>query len=76
MSRKLTPWFPGDVKPVREGVYERMYDEDSSREVLLCNFKNGEWYAFGNKTPEDALRSKITSSFQNLKWRGLTKEAK
>jgi hypothetical protein len=22
MSKKLTPWFPGDVKPVRKGWYE------------------------------------------------------
>lgn len=25
MSKKLTEWFPADVKPVRKGLYQRNY---------------------------------------------------
>ena len=34
---KKTPWFDGSVKPVRDGVYERLYDEGTpSQEVFMC----------------------------------------
>lgn len=36
MSKKLTPWFPGDVKPVRPGIYNVSCRDE---------WQTGEWYA-------------------------------
>lgn len=39
---KLTPWFDGNVKPVREGVYERIIMLGT---LKYSYFKNGTWYS-------------------------------
>jgi hypothetical protein len=70
----LTPWFPGDVKPVRPGVY-----------MQWCGFEldvgyqhwNGEFWGFWCSTVEAASQYKNTrASTQDEPWRGLMEEPK
>jgi hypothetical protein len=67
---KLTPWFPGTVKPVRVGVYERIYDAGS---FLYCSW-NGEYWGPWARTPEEARKRRLEASlYQDLPWRGVLK---
>ncbi len=67
---KLTPWFPGTVKPVRSGVYQRKY---SSGKFLYC-YWNGHHFECAARTIEDSLNGFMgTSMTQNLPWRGVAK---
>ena len=66
-NQKLTPWYPGHVKPTRVGVYET----DSRGSLYRCfQFWNGiEWHR-AHTTVEKAAESECVSMFQNDKWRG------
>lgn len=69
---KLTRTFPGAVKPVRDGVYQRNYAFRTQKSYwCYSNFQNGTW-DFGADTPEGALefRGSVSGS-QELPWRGL-----
>ena len=68
---KLTPWFPGTVKPVRVGVYERQYSLMRS-ERLYCHWDGKYWYAWA-MTPKQAEKAYTLSALQNLPWRGVLK---
>jgi hypothetical protein len=48
MSKKLTPWFPEDVEPVREGVYEKDY---GSGPPEFQTWLDGRWW-YGSNTPQ------------------------
>ena len=69
---KTTPWFPGDVKPVRVGVYHRA---GRVRGQYLFSYWNGDyWCCLAVDAGRAAAlgRSRISSTFQRIKWRGLT----
>jgi hypothetical protein len=69
---KLTPWFTGDQRPVRVGVYLRKYS-DSEKYEGYSYFDGAKWSTFGI-TPQVALCERyITSVYQNLPWRGVMK---
>ena len=69
---KYTPWFDGSVKPVRDGVYQRIYDEDTRHETVQhCKFSRGVWRVCA-RYAEDAEKHDECSGLQELKWRGLT----
>lgn len=53
-----TPWFPGDILPVRKGVYERRINK---RLPLPRGHWNGRVWFVGRKI----------SYFQRAEWRGL-----
>jgi hypothetical protein len=74
---KYTPWFDGSVKPVRNGVYQRIYDEGTRNEsVEHCKFSRGVWHVCARRA-EDAEKHEACSGLQELKWRGLkTKDGK
>lgn len=67
---KLTPWFSGDVKPVRDGVYQRQY---SSGGLYFCMWSKGYW-RFPADTPDDA-RIEIARSLEQKQpsWRGIAR---
>lgn len=71
---KYTPWFSGDVKPVRPGVYET----DSKGSPFRCfQFWDGVKWGLASITPAIAHACAGTTSLcQDDAWRGLTKEAK
>ena len=67
---KLTPWFPGTVKPVRAGVYERDY----GRGWRSYNYWNGEKWSSPRSVPKEAeIFKHLYSPYQNLPWRGVMK---
>jgi hypothetical protein len=66
---KRTPWFPGTVKPMRVGVYEREYGE---YDFLYCRWDGKYWYACA-MTPKQAEKAPGLSAMQNLPWRGVMK---
>ena len=70
---KLTQWFPGTVKPVRVGVYERNYSEFPFHSPNYCHW-NGKFWGLWATTPRGAVVLKIRPSpYQDLPWRGVKK---
>lgn len=71
---KLTDWYPGDVKPVRPGVYERDY---GSVEGVIPPFRYCYWdcdcWQVASTLVRDALRVYEDSKYQSLPWRGVAK---
>lgn len=66
---KLTPWFPGTVKPVRPGVYQR---------IVWCrrtySFWDGQHWHAGTESPKPARYVDRLSDFQaSAQWRGIRK---
>jgi hypothetical protein len=75
MSKKLTPWFPGDVKPFRVGVYERDWNPSFEGQAIYLDFWDGEsWWQY-SVTRQRACE-RFRKQYQFFRWRGLTKEAK
>lgn len=75
---KLTPWFTGNVAPVRPGVYERYF---IPTKIVRYAYWNGSVWCVGGKTPKEALLYKKQKSAGQLKavtimWRGLAEEPK
>lgn len=67
---KLTKWIPGNVKPVRKGVYQRGY----ATAGRYCLWDGKVWCVFAD-TPEDAADCKgVVSAVQDLPWRGLAEK--
>lgn len=71
MTKKLTPWFPGDVKPARKGVYERDFPNGS-----LYSRWNGRHWIFGYYAVEHAATRVGKSLYQTKRWRGLSSNPK
>ena len=69
---KLTPWFPPDVLPVRDGVYEMEYGVPWFRA-----FRSGKW-RFGASTVEQAADKDRRPLYGGVRvrWRGLAEEPK
>lgn len=69
---KLTDWFQGDVKPIRVGIYERRY-----KSGIYFSKWNGIHWGFGHcKVKFANLTEDFLSQYQNLPWRGLSKDPK
>lgn len=68
-KNKLTPWFPGAVEPVRNGVY-KTYDPDLKTEYYNW-FHDGVWY-YGNRKAADAKMMEKMPIRKVSRWRGLT----
>jgi len=65
MSKKYTPWFPGDVKPVHPGLYEA--SSEGNRGVFY--FWSGARWEFANPV----IRT-LPCNRQDKRWRGLAKK--
>lgn len=68
---KKTPWFPGDVKPVRVGWYQREYTGTGDVIDTPDWFDGEKWY-LGMR----GGKSTLPAFTQGRRWRGLTKEPK
>lgn len=73
----LTDWFPGSVKPVRKGVYQRMYTYTygKSTHSQYC-YWDGKGWGLGEHTVEQAMTHEIVfmvAPNQVLPWRGVLK---
>lgn len=70
---KTTEWFPGDVHPVREGVYQ--LHNTSTGIVFHANWHKGAW-ALGYMKAWNAAQFKMPCVVQDRwPWRGLTERA-
>jgi hypothetical protein len=72
---KLTPWFTGDVKPVRPGVYQR---RGVNGRVYYSRWPGDNWLFGLWYTPSDASHLFLhrASMHQALPWRGIAAEVK
>ena len=68
---KLTPWFPGSVKPVRPGVYERR----TWRTLIYSQWTGGVWMG-ASESPDEAILADWICAVQSDDWRGLAEEPK
>lgn len=74
----LTPWFPGDVKPVHIGVYQRDFGGADNRKYA---YWGGDHWRWSEPTPERAALWRHVdgkSSVQlepSIRWRGLADPA-
>jgi hypothetical protein len=68
---KLTPWYRGDQKPVRVGVYKRRYPAGTN---WYC-WWDGKAFSNGCETAHEAKECKDWgySLLQSLPWRGVAK---
>jgi len=71
---KFTAWFPGQIKPVRVGVYQQ---KNGFFEIGYQRWDGLSWF-YWFETPEMAARSDCLASsmFQNDPWRGLASKPK
>ena len=75
---KLTPWFPGSVKPVRPGVYEAEWREGKALSGgRYFNYWADSW-CWGDDTPDSPHRCVMPAALQGevKRWRGLAEEPK
>lgn len=70
---KPTPWFPGESKPVRKGVYQRMYNKNP-KDIRYC-FWDGQLWRVGYMNIEDSADwyCRGFAHDQKLPWRGIHK---
>lgn len=69
---KLTEWYPADVKPVREGVYQ----VDIYGASWFSYWDGERWgWASGNKREAEINRDEATAMWdrKNVMWRGIEK---
>lgn len=75
MKEKLTPWFPANIKPVHEGVYQtKIHAGDKSGGF---QYWNGFSWRFWGIDAQDAYYCKEARSGFNqgaIQWRGLTRK--
>ena len=72
MKQKLTHWYPGEIKPVRIGFYERMYHRG---QAYFC-WWDGAQFGLASEVPSGRkviLNTILISPHQNLPWRGMAK---
>ena len=70
---KLTPWFPGHIKPVRPGVYEK---QDPSGADDFQHWNGRFWGCAYTSANTAAVDKSFRSMFQSDAWRGLAEEPK
>jgi hypothetical protein len=73
---KTTPWFDGEIKPVRVGVYQRKWDDGS---IGYAKWHGEHWGPSYDVTNPLAVQQADRSGFgfQTLMpWRGLAEEPK
>lgn len=71
---QLTDWISGDLKPVRNGIYQRDLNKifGNSISIYYAYFIDGYWFS-GNRILDDVITEYGRSQFQNAPWRGLKK---
>jgi hypothetical protein len=73
---KFTDWFPGSAKPVRKGVYQRVYTYGMAKIPSYCYWDGKQWHA-GGLTVDAAVRNYedafMVAPRQCLPWRGVLK---
>lgn len=73
---RLTVWHKGTDKPVRDGVYQRLYDEKYRPKIFYCKFAENRWFMANDFDFDAANENKKTHFQDEIKWRGITKDGK
>lgn len=69
-TKQRTEWFPGKVKPVRPGVYERHIRTIGVRWSHWDGFR---WGGFAGRYKQALENRRFPSGHQNERWRGLAR---
>ena len=71
----LTDWFPGSVKPVHNGVYQREYIFGKAKVPYYCYWDGKQWFLSGATADEAeaCVQSGLVAPNQSLRWRGVLK---
>lgn len=72
MTKKLTPWFPGHIKPARPGVYQRQFN--ATPDLPLYSRWDGNAWRVSMSRPDVAAVVCSVSKAQVLPWRGLAQD--
>lgn len=76
MTKQLTGWFPGQIKPVHPGVYRRRFRESRSGLYVYALWANGFWRV-GDYNPNKAAAERRRSIVQDSPdWCGLANPPK
>jgi hypothetical protein len=75
---KLTPWFPPEIKPVRNGIYEtRINNCSCNTKGEISNWNGQRWsHQVGKMANKSYLTDFGNCAAQDKLWRGLAKEPK
>lgn len=82
MNKKMTPWFPGNVKPVRPGVYNVSCRSSGQTGNWYGRFDGNRWYGNWGDSPSDPIMWPMRRCWKPAHegtpttWRGLAKEPK
>jgi hypothetical protein len=72
----LTDWFPASAKPVRKGVYQRMYTYGKAQKEQYC-YWNGKLWFMGEPRADLAQAYEMSTNGvapnQSIPWRGVLK---
>lgn len=77
---KHTPWFEGEIKPQRVGVYRhrrKAHEHVTNRTpktVQRFNLWDGQAWRTEARSIEDRLQGRDISAYQDVEWQGLTEE--
>jgi len=69
MTKKLTKWFPADVKPVHVGLYQTQEPDGT----LFFNLFDGKNWFYGNHDCVIGSCKMILDKELLVKWRGLAR---
>lgn len=69
-----SPWFPGDVKPVRKGVYQTLPAGFANAWPVYQHWDGECWGAFDGDVARAARFAGIRSNSQSHAWRGLARD--
>ncbi len=67
---KLTPWFSGDQKPIRVGVYEVKYPFPFP---VYSYWDGADWKTITISVKAAYKHKRFADKVQNLPWRGVMK---
>ncbi|SAL10321.1 hypothetical protein AWB73_00092 [Caballeronia turbans] len=72
---KMTEWFPINVKPVRNGVYQTILGLREADNPPYQRYEDGEWFSTC-ETAQEAEDCPFVSAISDLlhAWRGLTEK--
>lgn len=71
---RLTPWFQGKTKPVRDGVYEI---DSAYEDCRFYSFWNGERWGWREPSVAQAFRYKEMAASGPVRlWRGLVRRTR
>lgn len=76
MSADLTPWFPGDVKPVRPGVYQRDRSGPYDGGPFYSEWTGCQWLVPAMSLERASKQTAVAIAQNGGRWRGLAKDPK